>query len=199
MSKYFKYTIYLLVIVFISACDFFSTRNPEDPDTGRTNFKPATSAQIAIDNFVISINEKNTENFLSCLSDTSFGGFIYYFNPSLEALTRFPELFTNWNKQSEGRTFNSIIAYLSEEKKPEFTLTNTNWEVILPDSAVYLATYSLYIPHNISTTPSKFEGSLQLTLRPNSSQLWSITRWIDVSAKNDSIDSWSILKALFAN
>lgn len=190
----------MLALAFWS-CDWFATREPEDPDTGRSSFQPPTSADIVVSNFVNSLYEKNADNFLSCLADsTQTASFSYLFLPSAEANALFSSIFSQWERDSERQWATSMITSIESGVNPDMRLTNSRFEVLLPDSAVHISDYYLVVNHNIETIPEKFAGTMQLTLRHDANGLWSISRWIDTKAQNDSIpDTWSILKAQFFN
>ncbi|MFC2132128.1 hypothetical protein ACFLSQ_11905 [Bacteroidota bacterium] len=197
--KYFSYKYFLLCFILISGCDLFSTRSPEIPDTGRTKYQPPTSASIVISNFINSIIEKNSENYISCFSDTAQNNREYLFTPSSEAASQYPELFSYWDRSKELRAFNFMLAAIKEDNIPDITLTNDGWEILLPDSAVFYSDYLLTVPHDLQSTPNVFSGKLQFTLLPNNNQ-WSIIKWIDISVDSDTIKpSWSVLKASFSN
>ena len=198
-----KISIYISVLFYIilSGCDLFSTRIPEPPDTGRSGFLPPTTATIALTNLINAVKEKNSENFLACLSDSTSGYLSFTFTPSTEALAKFPGKFNLWNKYSEQRSYNSILAALKQDEKPELTFnTGTNdFEVLTSDSAVFYSDYYLKMPHNKDAIPTEFSGTVQFTLYLVK-QRWSISRWVDISSFEDSSKySWSILKANFAD
>jgi len=193
-----KILSYFFMLVLISGCDLFSTRIPESPDNNRIKFQPPTSAQIVIDNFILSITNKNVENFSQCLSDSNSGNYKFVFLPSTEASINYQNLFNDWEKSDEVKVMNSIFANL-DDKSPKLSFSNTGFEQLTPDSAIFISAYTLIVPHSLDNIPKEFSGLLQFTIAHNNSQLWSIIRWIDYS-NNDSLhNSWSILKAFFYN
>ena len=58
----------ILCFVLVAGC---STRTPEAPDTGRSTYFPPTSPATVLSNLRYAVLEKNTENFMLCLSDQS--------------------------------------------------------------------------------------------------------------------------------
>jgi hypothetical protein len=189
------------IILIISGCNLFSTREPESPDTNRTNFSPPTSADIVISNLKNSILNKNTDNYLACLADSSMGtGFVYIFLPSAEALARYGSIYNNWNLFSERQTFNSLFTSMETDIFPSFILQNNRYDIVQPDSVVFIAEYKMEAKHNVETIAKQFTGSMQLTIKHGPNGLWYINRWIDTKIANDSIEStWSIMKAQFYN
>ncbi|MFH1052432.1 MAG: hypothetical protein V1779_16055 [bacterium] len=193
--------ILIISCCLAAGCDLFSTRTPEPPDAGRSGFLPPTTATIVLTNFKNAIKEKNSENFLACLSDSTTGDQSYVYIPSTEAMAKFPGKFNDWNKNSEQRSYNSILAAIKEEQIPEliFKTGFNDFEILTSDSAVFYSDYYLLIPHSKEAVPTEFEGTIQFTINL-SKQRWSITRWIDISSLEDSAKySWSILKANFSD
>ena len=201
MRKIKNIAFLLIIITFFTGCNLFSTRTPEEPDTGRSSFLPPTSVDIVVLNFINAIKEKETENYVSCFSDTAQSAdYNYIFIPTSEANARYEAIFKYWDINSERRAFNSMVSNMLAESYPEFILKNAQYDVLLPDSAVYIAEYYLTIGHNLATIPRAFSGTLQFTLKPTANGMWSIQRWIDNKIDSDSLTtSWSILKANFAN
>ncbi len=194
--------ILVSVLIFIGGCDMFKTRNPETPDTGRSSFLPPTGPDIVISNFVNAIEQKNTENYVACFSNPKTGdeGNIYIFSASADATARYPGLFDTWNIDSERGYFNSLVSQIPTEISPVLMLTNNRFDILSPDSAVYIADYLLFIDFVETNYPKKYSGTFQLSIAPHSSGNWSIYNWQDIKKNNDTIPStWSILKGQFSN
>ncbi len=190
----------LIIFALVSSCDIFSTRNPEAPDTERSSFQPPTSANIVINNFVNAVEEKNPENYSACFPELSDEDLFFEFVPSSEANSRFPELFSDWNSQTERSYFISLTSGLGEDAVSELKLNDDRFEILMPDSAVYVADYYFYVEHSQTSISKEFAGTMQLTLAPDDNQLWSVRRWIDAVNPEDTIETtWSILKANFSN
>lgn len=193
--------IAFVTLTFAMSCNLFDTRDPEEPDSGASNYEPPTSADIVISNFVSAIREKNTENYISCLYEQDpESGLEYEFSPTSSAKATYESIFSNWNIDAERNYFLSMVANMFDEINPELNLSGGNFESILPDSAVYVSDYYLKIDHNSETIPTEFSGQMRFTLKSTANGLWSIQKWIDVREPSDTIpDSWSNLKALFTN
>lgn len=178
-----------------------TTRTPEEPSGGRSSFVPPTSPAIVIENFLNAIAEKNTENFLLCLSDVSTRSrYSYSFEPSAEVGARFGTLFDRWSTQAERQAFLSLISRLPNERAPVLTLTSTNIAFSSPDSTVYVADYLLQAEHGITSIPTSLTGTLVLTITPETSGQWSISTWRDARRSTDSTEAtWSLLKAQLSN
>ncbi len=201
MKKFSIILTYILIFVFFSGCELFKTRNPESPDTGKSNYLQPTSADIVLTNFTNAIEDKNAENYIACFSDsTSLHDRNYQFIPSPDAITRYPGIFDNWNKASENRFFYALKSNIPENVSPNLELKNFPFQYDLsqPDSAIYTSEYYLTVSNNIPGIPTVFTGTLQFTIHRNSNGYWYIQKWIDTNPSNDTNQTWSILKAQFS-
>lgn len=178
-----------------------ATRTPEDPIGSRGTFTPPTSPSVVIENFRAAVSEKNTENFMLCLSDvTSRSTYPYSFEPSAEARARYQSLFASWAVQKERQAFLSMISRLDADERPTLTLVNSNISFSSPDSTVYVADYELVVDHGITTIPTTLVGTMVLAITPEPSGQWSISRWTDAKRPTDTVEStWSLLKAQLTN
>jgi len=89
---------------------------------------------------------------------------------------------------------------LSVDISPEITLSNSRFDILTPDSAVFTSDYHIKINHSLTSAPINYQGYMQLTILPKINGLWAIQRWEDISNNKDSIKvSFSTLKAIFSN
>ena len=189
----------MLSIIFLQSCNWFSTREPEEPDTGRSTFIPPTSPDIVIANLKNAFLEKNLENYTASLGG-SMDAEEFEFIPSAQANAIYEAIFSSWDLNSERQAFVSMVSSMESETYPSIVLSNSEIEVLVPHSAVYISDYVIQADHSVSSIPDKFAGTLQFTLRPADNGNWYINRWIDTKAGSDEAeDSWSVLKANFFN
>jgi hypothetical protein len=194
----------LLALIALAGCNAFSTRTPEPPDSGSIQFDQPTSELIVVSNVQSAFRQKNTEAFLMCLADTSQGFTAaqqYRFEPSAEAGARFGDKFATWSRNDERQAFLALASRLGPDQSPILTLSDARFDVRLPDSAVYVATYTIELPIALPSIPTRVAGTLRWTIVPNRLGLWAIARWRDApSPASDSLpDTWSTLKALLVN
>jgi hypothetical protein len=199
LKEFYYILIIFAIILLLSSCNLFTTRNPETPNTGKSNFQPPTSADIVISNFKYAVIEKNVDNYIQCFADTSQNtkrNFIFIASSEANAVFNFQ----NWNVNSERQYFNSLINKTPLDNVPVIIFSNSRFDVSSTDSTVFTSDYYLYVNHSDSTFSKKFAGTLQFSLSPKSSGLWSIYQWIDSSPSgNDTIKStWSMMKAKFS-
>lgn len=188
----------------INGCDAFTTRTPERPGSNTVQFDQPVSELIVVSNMLNAIRQKNTDAFMLCLADTTQGYAPtqqYSFEPSAEAGARFGDKFAMWSRNQERQAFVALVSRLGPDQAPTLILDNAYFDIRLPDSAVYVATYRIELPIVLPTVPTRVAGTLRWTIVPNRLGLWAISRWRDApSAANDSIpDTWSTLKALLVN
>jgi hypothetical protein len=134
------------------------------------------------------------------LSDTTQGDINqYYYYPTADALTIYSSVFQSWNLASERNYFDKLMTSTGADVKPELLLNNPRFEILLPDSALFSTDYTLRINHDINFVSKEFKGSLQFIIYPRNNGLWTIKQWTDINHGNDSIGSWSFLKAQLSN
>ncbi|HUI28742.1 MAG TPA: hypothetical protein VLX91_00905 [Candidatus Acidoferrales bacterium] len=183
---------------FLSGCNIFQTRTPQQPQQGQSDFIPPTSSDIVIQNLKSAVAEKNVDNYLSCLSDTNFGGRKFTFVPAVNISSQYAQIFANWDKDYSERTyFSNLAVYSSATASPALTLSSENYTSLSSDSVKYTANYILLWPNSASGSPQQAEGNLQFFLGVDRNQNWSVYRWIDTKL-TDSLPTWSEMKAKFS-
>ena len=183
--------------MLIASC---STRTPEEPTGSRGTYEPPTSPTIVISNFRYAVIEKNTQNFMLCLAAPARSKFPYYFEPSSEAGARFQAVFSSWSITKEQQAFLSMTSRLSSDINPDLVFENSNVAFSSPDSTVWVSDYILTAQLGIASIPTVLNGTIVFSITPESSGLWSISRWSDAKRPTDTVEStWSLLKAQLAN
>lgn len=196
----FIYTI--IFAILLQGCSWFATRVPEDPTSSGLGFKPPTTPDIVISNLQNSFTDNNAENYVLCFTDTLINKNLpFQFTPSGEANARYASLFANWNVNNERAAFLSMVSRLEQNSKLLLTLSNSRFDILLPDSAVYVSDYALSVPTVVTAFEKNYVGSMRLTISQIGNGLWGISRWID--SRNPGIDTslstWSILKGQYSN
>ncbi len=184
-----KLIVIITLSLFFSGCDLFSTRPAEKPNLPRSNFQQAATPQLLIENLVNSLGDKNVQDYLSCLTDSSFSNKKFIFIPSSSSATQFP---TGWGIRSEELYFNSFIGKVSSNNAVALTFTDDNYST-QGDSVVYTASYSLSVPNQDPTLPKLYAGNVRFYMSTDSRSLWTIDYWQDYS-QNNNIPTWSELK-----
>lgn len=154
-----------------------------------------------IDNFRNAVIEKNTENFMLCLADAPLrSNYPYVFEPSAEIGSRFAALFNTWTTQKERQAFLSFVSRLASEERPLLEYLSSNVAFTSPDSIVFVTDYTLTAPIELTGVPTTLTGTMILTITPEPSGLWSISRWSDSKRAADTSEAtWSVLKAQLSN
>jgi hypothetical protein len=189
-----KKLILVYVILFFPGCDLFTTREAEPPQQPRSDYQTAFTPEILISNLINSLKDKDIENYLSCLSDSSFTDKIFSFSPSSEALSQFPALGDNWSKKNESQYLNNLKIKIPDEQPITLVLSNTS-SSLHGDSITIVASYSLNVPIIDAAIPSNYQGELIFELIRDSRSVWNIYFWRDI--KQSELPSWSALKGRF--
>lgn len=189
-----KKILIIIPLIFMIGCELFTARDPEPPVEPRSTFQPALSSDIVLTNLVYSLSERNTQNYLACLTGNSFQKLNYTFVPSAEAISKFPIFLEEWSLLNEEQYLNNIIAKIPEETPITLSLQDTV-RTIQGDSVFYSARYILTVPHNDVNKPTSFQGELKFKLLRDAQNFWSIFFWQDI--KTSATPSWSELKGVF--
>ena len=193
------FTAMIIALVTV-AC---GTRTPEDPTGNRGTYEPPTSAAIVINNFRSAVIEKNTQNFMLCLADPTRSRYPYLYEPSAEVGARFQAVFASWTINKEQQAFLSMISRLTIDQSLGLVFENSQNSFTSPDSTVWVSNYVLTAPLGIANIPTTLNGTIVLTITPEVSGLWSISRWSDARRPTDTTgtteSTWSLMKAQLSN
>lgn len=194
-----RYNIVKVILssLFLFSCDILSTRNPEEPIIDTNSNPPATTPQLVISNFIAAFQNKNILEYEKLISDTTQNGRLYKFNPTTAAKIRYSTLFQQWNKISEKQFITKLFTSLKSPSSPSLTLSNSRYEYIYADSALYSSNYQINVEHLITSIPTQFKGKFYLTLNKNNVNIWSISLCEDFETSKDS--SFSDCKGAFSN
>ena len=198
-SLFKKLALLLVFCVAISGCDIFNTRDAEKPTQPRSDFEPAATVDILVQNLINSLKDKDVTNYMTCLSDTSFTDKKFLFVPSSEAASTYPTLM-DWDKRNEEQYFTNMSVKVNPNSQIVLTLkpiSSNNFG----DSTFYTATYSLNLPFvnsNSEIIPVIYEGTLTFKMVRDSRSVWSIYYWQDIKTTSSNL-SWSDLKGSLAN
>lgn len=183
----------LLMIFVIQACGVFQTRKAQPPQSGdNSNFVQPDQPDIVITNLQNAIKSLNTQNYLSCFSDSSFT-----FDATTASKQANPGLWNNWNKTSEQIYFNNLRAAAENLTGDQLQLSNTRSELQSSTVEQFTADYTLTVVHNRSSSgiPTVASGKLVFIIKADSFGLWHITSWTDIGT--GSSFTWSDLKVAF--
>lgn len=189
-----KKLILVSLAMYLSGCDLFTTRDAEPPQQPRSDYQTAFTPEILISNLINSLKDKDIENYLSCLSDSSFTDKIFSFSPSSEALSQFPALGDNWNRRNESQYLNNLKIKIPDQQPVTLVLSNKS-SSLHGDSITFIASYTLNAPIKDVTIPSNYQGELIFEMVRDSRLVWSIYFWRDI--KRVDSPSWSELKGRF--
>jgi hypothetical protein len=192
-----RWLLIILLPLVISSCELFSTRTPEEPETGGTGYIPPTSYDLVIENLKNSIKERNLNNYLLCFSDSSFTGiseYVFTADPLISA--QFQGIFAEWNIESEGKYFTSLMTNVLEETSPSVSFSNVEYKNF-NDSIVFTGTYYLNLDLANDLSNETYSGSTRIVLKNSTTGFWYITSWYDFQSDNSNALSWSYLKSKY--
>ncbi|MCF8242397.1 MAG: hypothetical protein K9J16_13515 [Melioribacteraceae bacterium] len=189
MSKRFI----IIFLVTIAACDVLTTRDPETPETPRSNFTAATTPEILFTNLTDSYKEKVLENYVACFVDSAFLSRTYEFIPSAKASAIYPA-FNDWSISSEKLFFTKMKGE-SIDGAPVILYFSNKENTLFGDSAIYQYDYIITFPSRDETIPTEYQGISKFKINLDSRNQWVITEWEDI--EKEDFPSWSELKGRF--
>ncbi len=187
---------FIVLLIIFSGCDIFETRDPENPNTPRTNWIPPTTPKLLLSNLKNAMDDKSTENYLNCFVDSTLTGKSFSFIPTSEGFTLFPLLFSNWTLANEKSYFENIKSKLKENSSFYLSYFNENEGTITGDSLTYSSDYTIFLDHGVVDVPKDYQGHLQFTLIRNSRGEWAVSFWKD--SRLNEFPTWSELKGRFS-
>ena len=199
-----KYFLFAAVLLLFSGCDsLFGTRDAEDPndDVVRSLWQQPTTPEIVLVNMSNAFLERNSENYMRCLTDPSVSGRDFLYIPDQETAISNPGSFTEWGLDEERLYINFIFAKSSIPDGALSRLVFTSFEEpsIPSDTALFDEVYDLQIEHELINVPTNMRGISRIRMSEDSNGNWSIYRWEDLtfSGEPDTLDlpTWSEMKA----
>jgi len=182
---------YLIILtIFLFSCDLLTTRDPENPDTQRTSYLPATTPDILFMNLKNSLKEKILDNYMASFVNSSFTNQKFVFQSASESISLYPTL-TNWDISSEQQYFSNLIISTKEGVPIILDLQN-EIKNTTGDSAVYQYDYIISLTPINESIQSSYRGNMKININLDSRSQWVISRWEDFKSGDN--PTWSDLK-----
>jgi hypothetical protein len=185
-----------LLSLFFNGCGLFGLRDAEIPTEPRSNFTPPTTPDIVLANLQSSITDKDINNYLQCIVDTSLTSKKFVYIADISSQIQYP-IFKNWDISYEKNYFYNLLSLTNLQSTSLLFYTNVN-TVTYSDSAIYDMDYLLRFDHQKTSVAKTLSGKLRFVMVINSKNLWAISGWIDIKGV-DTDTTWSVLKANFSN
>lgn len=177
-----------LLLISLSGCSLFSTREPEPPATESGTFAQPDAPEQVIENIQNSIAELNTLNYRRSLSETLI------FRPTATAEAR-DAVWSGWSRASEEQYFNTLVAAASGSDGHSLVLNDRSLTVVDVARFQLDATYVLNVNHRRPDASTMVQGRLIWQIVQRSDGLWELAEWTDQELGGST--TWSDLKAEF--
>lgn len=188
--------IALSLAVIVSCKNPFATREPEPPTEGRSSWQYPESPEIVLQNMAVAIKEKNVENYLKCLVDSSK---LFQFTPDQYEAANNPGIFEQWTLAHEQSYINKAFSSIPDDSIRSLSFVNNPPTPFL-DSWLIQASYTLRLHHTLDKSyPKQVKGNVDLWFILRNGY-WVINKWIDytiIDTTANRIPSWSTIKASF--
>ncbi len=189
--------ITVVLILFCMGCgNPFSIRDAESPANPSSSWTPPHSADEVLINLIDAIEERNVENYMRCLIDSSNSSAIFRFDPDPILAAEYASVFSDWNDQKEKAIMNLAFSRVPPDSLSKLVFTEDIKEINAPDSVVFIKKYHLELHHSDSSLPVEYEGQVEFWLSEDQQGWWAIYRWIDNSVSG--YRPWSYLKAVLS-
>lgn len=185
--------LFLITGLFIRCESPFAMRNPEPPSTVRSTWVQPFSPELVFTNLNNAISEKNVDNYVRCLVDTTSSERHFVFTPEPEVMTTFSRIFLYWNRSAEKTVMQQLFSAIPDDSTCYVKFTEDATDIVAADSAVFQRIYHLEVHHTESGFPAVYDGYSEFWLAPDQTGEWAIYRWIDHRLNEN--PSWSSLKA----
>lgn len=178
----------LIALFFSLACkNPFTTRKPETPETehqGQWEF-PSTP-ELALKNLYWAYNEKQINNYISCLADS------YRFVSSYTDSALYPDIFSDWGIEKELNATRGLFSV--DTLVLSLSYDSSRRDIITQTSAVMFRRYIIVaIPSHTAPSSSPATGKAIFYLAPNEEGKWLIYLQKDEPENK----SWASLKREF--
>lgn len=178
--------IIFIILLFLSGCDLFTTRDPAEPENRSQNYNTASTTDILLSNMKQSFTDGYAEYYLECFVDRTYLNKNFKFIPSA-ALYQI----SDWGLNGEKQYFNALKAKLKSNTRVALTFSNQVFSPQGGDSALVTADYRITFSSTDNTIPTDYQGYLQFKIFMQNNG-WVIVEWTDI--KKESFNSWSELK-----
>jgi hypothetical protein len=189
--------ILIVLILFFMGCgNPFSIRDAEEPANSSSNWTPPHSADEVLINLIAAIEERNIENYMRCLIDSSNSSADFRFDPDPILAVEYASVFSDWNDQKEKAIMNLAFSRVPTDSLSKLVFIEDIKEISAPDSVVFIKKYCLELHHTDVSLPVEYKGQVEFWLSEDQQGWWAIYRWIDNSVSG--CRPWSYLKAVLS-
>lgn len=169
-------------------------RDVEPPDKQSvSSWQPPTTPEQVLENMEQAVLERNVDNYLRCLSDSTEGEQPFRFVPDEETRNVFPQVFAGWGLEEEKRVFREMENSVPTDSILQLVFDEDQERVEFTDSARIEVRYTLRVHHNRAELGRRATGRVRFALARNAQRNWVIYRWEDF--REEESMTWSELKA----
>lgn len=185
--------VLFICFFFISACEIFETRKPEEPGTTTLPvFIQPERPQDVVQNLINAVRVLNLDHYRRCFSAESFS-----YDPSQAARSSNPEIWVGWSLTDEEIYFNNMRAESEGLSGHELRFSDPVFVGIHSEEELFEAGYLITVEHNRQGLPKVATGKLRLTIVRMDDGQWTIESWVDRENGQGNDFTWSDLRAAF--
>ncbi len=186
------------ILILLSGCDLFSTRNPEEPAGGSTSeWQFPRTPRVVVENLEVSVGRRSSADYMRSFLPDEGEGSDFIFEPDPETAANNPDKFAAWDIERERSCVQSLFSTsnLPLDSLAELSIVLTREPVLLGDSADLSADYELAVGHLRDAAPRRMKGYLDFKMVRTADGGWYVYIWRDKRLAGQ--HCWSDLKAQF--
>jgi|YelNatPaOPRAMG01_1025707.scaffolds.fasta_scaffold01524_15 hypothetical protein len=188
----------MIALLVVGCKNPFATREPEPPKSKRLQWIPPYQPEDVLSNLRSSLAERNSLNYLRCLSDSLATGRAFRFDPEPAAASAFPGLFDRWGREEERHFIEQLFQAVPSESTLHLEVSVVGEQVGEAGERFLITQYLLEAHHATgqASVPRRCQGRAEFWfVRDPTTSYWYIWRWADRATSD--VPVWSFLKAAF--
>ncbi len=174
-------TSIFIILVVITSCGLFDTREPEEPTGTSSIWTPPANPSDVLQNLVLAFSLRDEYLYMKSFAQPGYADSAFIFQPDYSSPSYDSSLFDDWDYYDE-QAF--IITLFSPDFIPLDSVCSLEFEAesTTPgESPLYREKYFLTIRHTNSNLPKEYSGRADVRFERNHSGDWVIIRWNDES------------------
>jgi len=152
---------------------------------------------VVLANLKSAFSEKNIENYMRCLTDSTQVGKSFQFVPDPTVKLKYPGVFEDWDLARERNYVHHLFSLIPDDSASTLIFMGEGETINYPDSTVIIRDYRLLLGHTLESPqyPRWAEGRMEVHLARIPQGDWAIFYWVDTATQGN--PSWSDVKANF--
>jgi hypothetical protein len=167
-------------LLMLTGCDWFNTREPEEPGGGMNIWTPPVSPRGALDNLTTAYNLHNVDYYMKSFAKPGYAQYEFIFYPDISSGGADTSVFSGWSYDAEysfiSKLFSPDFLPIDSTASLQFTAES---EPPGEDMPLYRESYALTVGHTSADLPHQYSGKSEIQFDRDNSGYWVIISWRD--------------------